>query len=83
MAVGQKCPCDISRRPMILKTFEKKGMVGPDFQDKDAMIFPEKINGKVAFLHRIEPNVQLAYFDDLDHLLYAGGDLLGSTYGKS
>ena len=54
------------------KTFEKKGMVGPDFQDKDAMIFPEKINGKVAFLHRIEPNIQLAYFDDLDNLLSPG-----------
>jgi predicted GH43/DUF377 family glycosyl hydrolase len=54
------------------KKFKKKGMVGPDFQDKDAMIFPEKINGKVAFLHRIEPNIQLAYFEDLDHLLSPG-----------
>ena len=51
------------------RCFDKLGKVGPDYQDKDAMIFPEKINGKVAFLHRIEPDIQLAYFDDLDHLL--------------
>lgn len=47
----------------------KIGMVGPDQQDKDAMMFPEKINGKIAFMHRIAPNIQLAYFEDLDHLV--------------
>ncbi len=50
--------------------YRKLGLVGPDMQDKDAMIFPEKIDGKVAFLHRIEPNIQLAMFDDLEHLLH-------------
>lgn len=50
-------------------TFNKIGQVGPDKQDKDAMIFPETINGKVAFLHRIQPNIQLAYFDDINHLI--------------
>ena len=49
--------------------FRKLGIIGPDWQDKDAMIFPEKIDGKVAYLHRIEPNIQLAFFDDIDHLL--------------
>jgi predicted GH43/DUF377 family glycosyl hydrolase len=51
------------------QSIDKLGMVGPDCQEKDAMIFPEKIRGKVAFLHRIEPNIQLAYFDGLQHLL--------------
>lgn len=51
------------------KTFKKIDRIGPDVQDKDAMIFPETINGKVAFLHRIQPNIQLAYFDDLNHLI--------------
>jgi predicted GH43/DUF377 family glycosyl hydrolase len=50
-------------------TFKKIGMVGPDFQDKDAMIFSEKINGKVAYLHRIEPNIQLALFEELEHFI--------------
>lgn len=54
------------------KSFRKLGQVGPDTNDKDAMIFPEKINGKVGFLHRIEPNIQLALFDDIDHLLHPG-----------
>ena len=50
-------------------TYKKHGRVGPDVQDKDAMIFPEKINGKVAFIHRIAPNIQLALFDDMQHLI--------------
>lgn len=51
------------------KSYHKIARVGPDTQDKDAMIFPEKIDGKIAFLHRIEPNIQLAYFDDIEHLI--------------
>lgn len=51
------------------QTYNKIGMVGPDIQDKDAMIFPETIEGKVAYLHRIVPNIQLAMFDDLEHLI--------------
>ena len=47
----------------------KIGQVGPDTWDKDAMLFPEKIKGKVAFLHRIEPHIQVALFDDLNHFL--------------
>ena len=50
-------------------SFKKNGMVGPNFQDKDAMIFPERINGKIAYLHRIEPNIQLALFEELEHFI--------------
>jgi len=56
------------------KIFKKIGWIGPDLQDKDAMIFPEKINGKIAFLHRIQPNIQLAYFDDINHLITPNGE---------
>lgn len=31
--------------------------------DKDAFIFPERINGKIAFVHRILPDMQIAYVD--------------------
>jgi predicted GH43/DUF377 family glycosyl hydrolase len=48
--------------------FKKYGVIGPDCQDKDAMIFPEEIGGKVAYLHRIEPDIQLAFFDSVEHL---------------
>jgi len=36
--------------------------------DKDVMFFPRKINGKFAFLHRIYPSIQIAYFDKLEDL---------------
>ena len=32
--------------------------------DKDACLFPKKINGKYALLHRIFPNIQISYFED-------------------
>jgi len=59
----------IMAKTIDFKAYKKIGMVGPDFQDKDAMIFPEKINGKVGYLHRIEPNIQLALFEDLGHFV--------------
>jgi predicted GH43/DUF377 family glycosyl hydrolase len=36
--------------------------------DKDAVIFSEKINGKYAMLHRLEPHIQIVYFDKLSKL---------------
>lgn len=36
--------------------------------EKDAMLFPRKINGHFALLHRILPGIQICYFDDFDQL---------------
>ena len=48
---------------------EKHGIIIPDVWDKDAMFFPELVRGKLILMHRIEPNIQLAFFNDLEHLL--------------
>ncbi len=37
-----------------------------DVADKDGTLFPEKINGKYVFLHRIEPNIVIDFVDDLE-----------------
>lgn len=43
-------------------------LLGPDgIANKDAVIFA-LADGRVALVHRIHPNMQLAVFDDLDHL---------------
>lgn len=36
--------------------------------DKDVVFFPRKINGKFAFLHRIYPDIQIVYFNDVKEL---------------
>ena len=36
--------------------------------EKDAVLFPEKINGKFAMLHRILPGIQIAYFENFSDL---------------
>jgi len=36
--------------------------------DKDGMLYPELINGKFALVHRILPDMQIAYFNDFSDL---------------
>ena len=36
--------------------------------DKDIVFFPRKINGQLAFIHRIKPGIQLVLVDSLDDL---------------
>lgn len=36
--------------------------------DKDVMFFPKKIKGKLAFLHRIYPDIQVVYCNDIKEL---------------
>ncbi len=38
----------------------------PGVVDKNAVIFPEKVNGKYVVLHRIYPDILLDYVDSLD-----------------
>lgn len=49
-------------------TYRKCGVVIPDLDDKDAVIFPELIGSQIAMLHRVEPDIQIVYFDDLASL---------------
>jgi len=49
--------------------FEKHGLIGPDREDKDCVIFPERIDGQIALLHRLNGRIQIAYFDSLDTLV--------------
>jgi len=50
-------------------SFKKHGVIIPDVNNKDAMIFPEPIDGKVVLIHRVEPNIQFAYFDSIEQML--------------
>ena len=51
-----------------LRAFHKHGVIIPGHNDKDAVIFPELIQGRITMLHRIAPDIQIVYFDDLDQL---------------
>ncbi len=47
-----------------------KDMVADDvlLWEKDVFMFPEKINNRYALVHRILPDIQIAYFDDFGEL---------------
>lgn len=48
-----------------LKTFERRGILLPDSDNKDVVLFPEKIGGKWVMIHREFPHMWLAYSDDM------------------
>lgn len=53
------------------RLFTEIGVVADHFRllrDKDIVLFPKKINGKFAMLHRIWPGIQIVYFDDWNEL---------------
>lgn len=56
------------------KEYERIGIIGPDFNDKDAYFFPEPINGKICLVHRVEPSIQVAYFNNIDEVLRLAKD---------
>ena len=53
--------------------YERGGAEAGDklyMSDKDVVMFPKKINGKYAFLHRLYPDIQIAYFNKPEDLNY-------------
>lgn len=50
------------------RTFHKHGVLIPDVQDKDAVIFPALVQGQVVVLHRVEPDIQIAFLPGVDAL---------------
>lgn len=49
------------------RTYTKHGCILPDMDNKDVVLFPEKIDGRYVMLHRTFPNMWIAYSDDLVH----------------
>ena len=49
--------------------YEKLGIIDNFTADKDAFIFPKRIKGQIAYVHRIDPSIQIDYFDSFEALL--------------
>ena len=45
--------------------WQERRLVFPGIRNKDAVIFPRRIDGKLVMLHRLEPDLCIAYSDDL------------------
>lgn len=64
------------------KTYTRHGVIIPGLNDKDAVFFPERINGKIALLHRIPPDIQIVYFEDMEEIVKADENFW-SQYSES
>jgi len=49
------------------KEFESFGIILPEVDSKDVVLFPEKISGQYIMLHRVYPQIWITYSDDLSH----------------
>lgn len=47
------------------RKFQRLGIILPNENNKDVVLFPQKINGRYAILHRRVPDIWLAYSKDL------------------
>lgn len=59
----------ITPEDLIEKRFDKwerHGLVFPGSNNKDAIIFPERINGRIAMYHRINPSIWMTYSEKID-----------------
>jgi len=53
---------------MFASFYEKYGGKNILVWEKDGVLFPEKIKGKFGLLHRVLPDIQLAYFNEFEQL---------------
>ena len=68
--VWDNCVCRVGMAKT--KDFSDVTMIGiipTDEWDKDAFILPERVNGKIVYIHRIEPDIQIDYFDSFEDML--------------
>lgn len=58
-------------------TYKRLGVILPDIDSKDGVLFPEKINGQYVLLHRIFPNMWISFSDSITH--FEKGTVLAKT----
>tara|TARA_Y100000310_G_C20643092_1_gene795056 strand:- start:308 stop:1348 length:1041 start_codon:yes stop_codon:yes gene_type:complete len=64
-----QCRKKLKDRYFLFSSYYEKGETkGSVLWDKDAMLFPKKINGKYALVHRILPDIQVIYFNTFKQL---------------
>ena len=85
--IAQIAAASISIDDFINKRFyrwQRKGLAFQDIWDKDAFLFPEKINDKYIIYHRIEPSIWVSYMDKLEFPVPKEGHsiIMGPRPGK-
>ncbi len=67
--IAQISAASIKVTDFLERRFDKwvrKGLAFKDVWNKDAILFPEKIQGKYVIYHRIEPSIWVSYLDKLE-----------------
>jgi predicted GH43/DUF377 family glycosyl hydrolase len=74
-SISYKEAIDLFKDSGVSKAYEEYGkhyieVISPQvlLWEKDTFIFPRRINGKIAFVHRIMPGMQIAYVDSFHTL---------------
>jgi predicted GH43/DUF377 family glycosyl hydrolase len=54
------------------RSYSRLGIIDNGYRDKDAFAFPERVDGRLAYVHRVEPGIQVELADTLDELFDPG-----------
>lgn len=68
-ALPQIALASISKDDLLNRRWEhwhRHGLVFPGFTNKDAVLFPERFNGRLAMYHRISPSIWVTYSDTFE-----------------
>lgn len=64
---GTVCRVGVARTTDFV-SYDKLGVIPTLEWDKDAFILPERVNGKVVYIHRIEPDIEMDFFDSIEDM---------------
>lgn len=64
---GEVCRVGVART-RDFESYEKLGVIPTRQWDKDAFILPERVGGKIVYIHRIEPDIEMDFFDTVEDM---------------
>lgn len=76
MSVPWRIRCSLAKTDDF-KSFKRLGVILPDVDSKDGVLFPEKINGQYVLLHRIFPDMWISFSDSITH--FEKGTVIAKT----
>lgn len=66
MVVPWRIRCSLAQTDDFVH-FKRHGVIMPDIDTKNGVLFPEKINGQYVLLHRIFPDIWISFSDTITH----------------
>jgi predicted GH43/DUF377 family glycosyl hydrolase len=65
MTIPWRIRCSLAQTTDFI-TYRRHGVILPDVDSKDGVLFPEKVGGKYVLLHRVFPDIYISFSETID-----------------